>query len=65
MVIRSVAANNGTGAAGVGGVLFLGASAVTGNATSWSGNSFTSYGDNNIDLNDDGNPVPQFPVAKK
>jgi hypothetical protein len=40
---------------------------VTGNAVSWSvlqGGSVTSYGDNTIDDNADGNPAPPF-VSKK
>ena len=69
LVIRSVAAGNGSGLFSSSSSAFLrvSQSTVTGNAVSWSvpqGGSVTSYGDNTIDGNADGNPAPPF-VSKK
>ncbi len=62
ILIRSVAAANAKGAsASNASILLIGQSTVTGNKVSWStaGTSlFASYGDNNIDANDDGGPAP-------
>ena len=64
MVVRSVAANNGTGIAVGSGTatLRVGQSTVTGNATSTVG--VSSYGDNYINGNGDGDPAPAT-IAKK
>jgi hypothetical protein len=70
MVVRSVAADNGTGLSvdGTGAVLRIGQSAVTGNAASWTNPSalglLVSYGDNNINGNGDGDPAP-IPIVTK
>jgi hypothetical protein len=68
MVVRSLAANNGTGlsAQGANATLRLTQSTVTGNTTSWSAPAaiLRSYGDNNIDGNADGSPAPPT-IAKK
>lgn len=61
-VVRSLAANNGTGliANGANATLRLLQSTVTGNTTSWSASSggvLRSYGDNTIDGNGDGGPA--------
>jgi len=69
MVIRSVSANNSIGlnATGAAATLRVGQSTLTGNTTSWSvSNSglLRSYGDNNIDGNNDGDPTPTA-IAKK
>ena len=64
VVARSVIANNGVGLAadGPGARLHLGRSVVTGNTTSWTdfGGSavLDSYGDNDINGNNDGDPAP-------
>jgi len=67
-VVRSVASNNGTGVAATGAhaELRLGASTLSGNAQSWTKVSavLSSYGDNNIDGNHDGNLAPPLIVKK-
>jgi hypothetical protein len=65
IVTRSVIAGNGVGlqTLGPGGGLLLGESTVTGNTTAWAG-SMNSYGNNNIDLNVNGDPAPPT-IAKK
>ena len=67
LVMRSVAVNNGNGVVADGGTLRFGQSTITGNTTSWvqgGGGILRSYGDNNIDGNGDGDPVPP-PTASK
>jgi len=72
MLIRSVAAHNGTsggiGVQGPNATLRVGQSTITGNAISWkvtSGGLLQSYGDNNIDGNADGDPAIPTIIAKK
>ena len=70
MLIRSVAANNGTGISvdGATANLRVGESTITGNTTSWSftnGGALRSYGDNNIDGNGDGGPPIPTVIGKK
>ena len=70
MVVRSLAANNGTGmkadAASGAATLWVSQSTLTGNVTSWSTSGtgvLRSYGNNNIDGNGDGNPAtPPIPT---
>src|SRR5262249_55665774 len=68
MIARSVAANNfnGLDARGPKATLRVGESTVTGNRVSWQTASavLRSYGDNNIDGNFDGNPLPPTTPGK-
>src|SRR5262249_20191492 len=68
MSARSVAANNfnGLDARGPKATLRVGESTVTGNRVSWQTASavLRSYGDNNIDGNFDGNPLPPTTPGK-
>ena len=65
MLVRSVAANNGTGLQNGGHAEFsVGESVVTGNLTSWPG-CVASYGDNFVRSNGDGDPPAGCGATKK